>query len=372
MATDRVAPGIDWLRPRNGPPFVIAEAGVNHNGSIDRAIEMVRVAHAIGADAVKFQTFKAAALATRSAPKAAYQSAATGDEDGQWEMLHRLELSDDEFRRLRTVCDEIGITFMSTPFDIASLRFLAEDIAVDCLKLGSGELTNGPLLHAAASSGRPLILSTGMANLAEIEDALGVVAHGLSGTSTAPGSAAFAEAFASDDGQRLLRSKVVLLHCTTAYPAPAESLNLQAIGTIRNRFGLAVGYSDHSLGLSASVAATALGSCLIEKHFTLDRGLPGPDHAASLEPREMEELVAAVRQTAVALGSGEKIPAAVERENIHVARKSLVAARRLSKGHRLEPADIDIKRPAAGKSPMTYWDVLGTPADRDIEPDEPI
>jgi N-acetylneuraminate synthase len=323
--------------------FVIAEAGVNHNGSLDLALELVDVAAAAGADAVKFQTFRAAALATAGAGKAAYQERTTG-EGSQRAMLERLELDEAAHRALADRAEARGIEFMSAPFDHESLDLLVR-LGVRRLKLGSGELTNGPLLEAAARTGLPLILSTGMATLEEVTDAVRLV--------RAAGAA-----------------DVTVLHCTTEYPAPPGEVNLRAIATMREALGVPVGYSDHTIGVTVTLAAVALGASVIEKHFTTDRTLPGPDHPASLEPAELAELVSTVRTVEEALGDGVKRPTASELPNLAVARKSLVAASPIAAGEAFTTANVAVKRPGTGISPMRIRDVLSRTASRDYAADE--
>lgn len=353
------------------PVTVIAEAGVNHNGDLDRALAMVDAAAAAGADVVKFQTFRATEVATRFAPKAEYQVANDGAADSQLEMLKRLELAPDHHFRLRDRCRQRGIAFLSTPFDLPSLAFLADAMKIDTLKIPSGEITNAPLLLAAARSGLPIILSTGMSTLAEVADALGVLAFGALGGG-APSPEAFAAAWDSAAGKRALAGRVTLLHCTTEYPAPIAETNLRAMETMRREFGLDIGFSDHTPGLAAATAAVALGARVIEKHFTLDRTLPGPDHQASLEPDELAALVAAVRAVEHALGDGIKVPAPSERKNMAVARKFVVAACPIRAGEPLTAANLGVKRAGAGLSPMRYWSMLGTVARRDYAAGEAI
>lgn len=361
-----------WHKSEAHGPYIIAEAGVNHNGSLDRACEMVRIASAFGADAIKFQTFKADKLVTRSAPKADYQNKATGDAGTQWDLLKRLELSDAAFRQLTEECKSTGIDFLSTPFDEESLRFLVDSIGVDKVKLGSGELTNGPLLHAVAKTGLPVILSTGMGTTEEVRGALAVLAHGYSETDTPPSQQAFIEAIGDKVNEQLLCDKVAILHCTSAYPTPVDELNLNVIETLRDTFSLPVGFSDHSTEIAPAVAATALGISVLEKHFTLNRELPGPDHAASLIPDEMAEMIKMVRQAATAIGDGNKTPASAEVNNMPIVRKSLVAARKVQAGEKFTPDNVTVKRPGIGISPMLYWETLGTIAKRDFEEDEVI
>lgn len=355
----------------NLPVTVIAEAGVNHNGSIDRALELVDAAAAAGADIVKFQTFRAAKLASRTAPKADYQKRTTEGAESQRDMLLRLELDEAGHRRLIDACGTRGIEFLSTPFDVDSLDLLANRLNLRQLKLGSGEVTNAPLLLAAARTGKPLILSTGMATLAEVEVALGVLAYGYLG-GAAPGREAFADAFGRPEARTALAAKVTLLHCTTEYPAPDDEVNLRAMDTLRDAFAMPVGFSDHSRGIAIAIAAVGRGAAVVEKHFTMDRNLPGPDHKASLEPGELAEMVSAIRRVEAALGDGVKAPTASERKNIAVARRSLVAARAITAGEPFTAENLTVKRPGDGKSPLLYWDMLGRSATRDYDEDDLI
>lgn len=352
-------------------PYVIAEAGVNHNGSLDMALELVDAAASSGADAVKFQTFKSEAVISRHAEKADYQKNTTGSRESQLEMVKKLELDLAAHRRLVERCRQRGIEFLSTPFDLESVDLLVKELQVPTLKISSGEITNAPLLLKIARTGKPVILSTGMSSLADIEEALGVLAFGYRG-GEAPGVEAFAESYFSDEGQGLLKQKVTLLHCTTEYPAPFGDVNLRAMETLRAAFGLRVGYSDHTEGIAVSIAAAALGACILEKHFTLDRSLPGPDHKASLEPGELEQMVRSVRQVEKALGTGRKIPAASELKNKAIARKSLVALRAIRAGEIFSEENLTAKRPGNGVSPMDYWAYLGKVAERDYGEDETL
>lgn len=351
-------------REQHRPIFIIAEAGVNHNGSLEMALELVEVAARAGVDAVKFQTFRAASLVGANAPKADYQKRTTGEAESQLEMIRQLELSEAAHQVLWGRCRELSLEFISTPFDSESLALLVR-LGVSRLKIPSGEITSGPLLWEAARTGLPIILSTGMSGLGEIEEALGVLAFGYLAPPEPPSRAAFARTYRSVEGRRALQENVTLLHCTTEYPAPFTELNLRAMCTLAQAFGLPAGYSDHSEGLAASMAAAALGASVIEKHFTLNRDLPGPDHRASLEPDELKALVRAVRQTEKALGSPLKVPTASEEKNIPVARKSLVAARDIRAGELFTEENLTCKRPGSGISPMRYWEYLGTPAARD-------
>ncbi len=346
--------------------FVIAEAGVNHNGDTERALAMVDAAGEAGADAVKFQTFRAEQLATATAPNAPYQS--RGDGDSQLDMLRALELDTDAHRLLGERCKERGIAFISSPFDLESLAFLVDVMRIDTIKIGSGEITNGPLLLAAARSGRKIILSTGMSTLDEVKNALGILAFGFDGSDGAPTPMAMD----NPDIGKLLQGKVTLLHCTSQYPAPLENANLRAMATLRDAFGLRVGLSDHTQGDTAAIAAAALGAAVIEKHFTLDRNARGPDHAASIEPAELASMVKRIREVETALGNGEKTPAPGERENMAAARKSLVALQPVRAGEAFTAENLGVKRPGGGQSPMKYWDWLGRVAKRDYAADEKI
>jgi N-acetylneuraminate synthase/UDP-hydrolysing UDP-N-acetyl-D-glucosamine 2-epimerase len=353
------------------PVLLIAEAGVNHNGSLDLALQLVDAAARAGADAVKFQTFRADTLATAAAPKAAYQRRTGATTETQRQMLAALELDESALRTLAERCAQRGIELMSSPFDAESVTLLAAGLRLRRLKVGSGELTNGPLLLAIARTGLSVLLSTGMATLDEVGEALGVLAFGLTG-STSPSRAAFRQALSSPAGRQALQDHVILLHCTSAYPAPPEEANLRAIDTLSQAFGLPVGLSDHTLGSEVAVAAVARGATVIEKHLTLDRALPGPDQAASLLPDELAALVRAVRKVERALGSPLKRPAPSEADTAAAARRSLVALAPIRRGELFSAANVGARRPAGGPSPMQWWEVLGRRAPRDFAADEPI
>ncbi|WP_434357282.1 N-acetylneuraminate synthase [Parasalinivibrio latis] len=343
--------------------LIIAEAGVNHNGEEKLAFALVDAAYEAGADIVKFQTFKAKNLVTAQAIQADYQVANTQRQESQLAMLSRLELSYEAHQALVTHCESLGIEFLSTAFDSESLDFLVNDLGLKRLKLPSGELTNAPLVLQHARTQCDLIVSTGMATLSEIEMALGVIAFGyIGGTDVEPSLLAFQEAYVSEEGQKALKEKVTVLHCTTEYPAPMNEINLRAMDTLAKAFELPAGYSDHSEGITIPVAAVARGAVLIEKHFTLDKNMEGPDHKASLEPHELAEMVKAVRQVERALGSGVKSPTVSEVKNKSVARKSLVAASAIGAGELLTVSNVTIKRPGSGMSPYRYWDIIGSPA----------
>lgn len=354
------------------PIKIVAEAGVNHNGSLLCAMELVDAAEAAGADVVKFQTFHPDQIVSRYAPKAAYQKRNTDAGESQLEMLHKLALSEDDQRRLRQHCRERGIDFLSTPFDPQSLQFLVHGLGLSHVKLGSGDLTNGPLLLEIAKAGVALTLSTGMATLEEVKQALAVLAYGYTAADNKPDWAAFRNAYAASAGKEALQDKVTLLHCTTDYPCCYEDVNLLAMDTLSETFKLPVGLSDHTEGIAIAIAAAARGAAVIEKHFTLDKFLPGPDHSASLSPDELRMLVIGVRQVENALGSGAKRPVERERQNIAVVRKSLVANADIEAGERFSPTNLAVKRPGAGASPMEYWSRLGQPAGRSYTADEEI
>lgn len=353
--------------------FIIAEAGVNHNGSLELAKELVDVAAESGADAVKFQTFKTEEIISFNAPKAKYQLKTTGEAESQLEMVKKLELSYSQYLELSEYCSTKGIEFMSTPFDMDSVDFLVKEVQVVRLKMASGEITNAPLFLKAAKTAKPIILSTGMSTLGEIEMALGVLAFGYTNYGEQPPSIeAFKRAYISEKGQKALQEKVTLLHCTTEYPAPLNDVNLKVMETLRQAFALSVGYSDHTAGISIPIAAAALGAEVIEKHFTLDRSLPGPDHKASLEPGELIEMVCSIRQVEQAMGISRKIPTLSEIKNMTAARKSLTALKRISKGEEYTRDNLGIKRPGYGISPVYYWDLLGRKAPRDYKADEMV
>ncbi|GIU70258.1 MAG: N,N'-diacetyllegionaminic acid synthase [Candidatus Woesearchaeota archaeon] len=329
--------------------FIIAEAGVNHNGSLEIAKKMVEVAKECGADAVKFQTFKSENVISKFAPKAEYQKKTTGQEETQLEMVKKLELSFEAFKELKDYCDKIGIMFMSTPFDLESARFL-KDLGLEIFKIPSGEITNYLLLKEIGSYRKKVILSTGMADLGEIEDALDVLI---------------------ENGTK--KEDITVLHCNTEYPTPYEDVNLLAMLTIKDAFKIKVGYSDHTPGIEVPIAAVALGATVIEKHFTLDKTLPGPDHKASLEPDELKAMIKAIRNIEKALGNGIKKPSKSELKNIDIARKYLVAKRDIKKGEILSVENLTVKRIGKkGISPMRWYEVIGSVAQKNYKEDEPI
>ena len=332
-----------------GATLIIAEAGVNHNGSIETAEQLIETAAEAGADLVKFQTFSADRLVTGSASKADYQLETTSTSESQHEMIRKLELSREMHEELIAHCKKCGVGFFSTGFDPQSVDLLAE-LGLDRFKIPSGEITNLPYLRHIGQYGKPVILSTGMARLGEIEAALEVLE--ASGTP---------------------REQVTVLHCNTEYPTPMADVNLKAMLAIRDALGVQVGYSDHTLGIEVPIAAVAMGATVIEKHFTLDRSLPGPDHRASLEPDELKAMVQAIRNIELALsGDGLKRPSPSESKNLEIARKSLVALVPIKAGEPFTEANLGVKRPGSGISPMRWDDFIGRPANRDYQADELI
>jgi N-acetylneuraminate synthase len=329
---------------RGAPAFVIAEAGVNHNGDFTLAKTLVHAAAEAGADAVKFQTFVADRLVTAEAPQAEYQRRNSGVAESQYSMLKRLELSEDAHRELKALCSQLGILFLSTPFDEQCADFLAT-LGIAAFKIPSGELTNTPFLRHVALKGLPIIMSTGMATLTEIDQAV--------------------EAIRGEGNADL-----VLLHCVSAYPSAPADTNLRAMQTLADRFHLPVGYSDHTDGMEIALAAAALDACVIEKHFTIDRSLPGPDHKISLEPDELAAMVAGVRKVESALGEGKKCPTAAEVETAAVARKSLVAVRALRAGELFDSSMVVARRPGTGFAPSIMELLLGRSLARDVAQDE--
>ena len=325
---------------------IIAEAGVNHNGSMELAKKMVEKAKEAGADYIKFQTFQPEKLVSKYADKAEYQKKTTGSEESQLEMLKKLALTQEDFRELKEYCEQVGIGFISTPFDMDSIDFL-EGLDMDFWKIPSGEITNLPYLIKIAQTGRPIVMSTGMCLMEEIEDAITWLKKSGVG-------------------------EITLLHCNTQYPTPMEDVNLNAMQSLKRQFHLSVGYSDHTQGIEVPIAAAALGATVIEKHFTLDRTMEGPDHAASLAPEDLATMVHAIRNIEKALGSGEKGVSPSEIANRAVARKSIVAAGIIRKGELFTEDNLAIKRPGDGISPMRWFEVLGKTAKRDYLDDELI
>ena len=327
---------------------IIAEAGVNHNGSVDIAKKLIEAASEAGSDLIKFQTFKTESIITKKAEKADYQKNFTEKSESQFKMLKKLELDRTAHEELIQYCKIKNIQFLSTAFDHDSIDLLAE-LNIPLYKIPSGEITNLPYLRHVGKMGKSVIMSSGMATLQEVQSALAVLIE--TGTE---------------------KDRVTILHCNTEYPTPMKDVNLKAMLTIRDELGVNVGYSDHTLGIEVPVAAVAMGACVIEKHFTLDRNMPGPDHAASLEPDELKSMVSAIRNIEQALGYGEKKPSPSETNNIVVVRKSIVAKKDIKKGEVLSDSNLDTKRPGTGISPMEWDAYIGKFADREYQTDELI
>lgn len=328
--------------------FIIAEAGVNHNGSVQLAKELIDVAVKAGADAVKFQTFKAETLVSQNAKKAKYQEETTNKNESQFKMLKKLELDVDTHKELITYCKEKKIMFLSTPFDLDSIDLLNE-LGLSIFKIASGEITNLPYLRKIGSLNKKVVLSTGMSTLDEVGDALNILIK--AGT---------------------FKDNITILHANTQYPTPMSDVNLNAMLTIRDTLGVEVGYSDHTLGIEVDIAAVAMGASIIEKHFTLDNKMEGPDHKASLEPLSLIQMVKAIRNIELSLGNSEKKPSPSESENISIARKSIVASREINKGEVFTEDNLTTKRPANGISPMKWDKVIGTIASKNYSKDDLI
>lgn len=326
--------------------FIIAEAGVNHNGDIEIAKRLVDEAALAGADAIKFQTFKAESLVCKDARKADYQMTTTEQSESQFDMLKKLELTSEMHEQLIEYCTQKGIMFLSTPFDIDSIHYLV-DCGINILKVPSGEITNYPYLREIGKTGKKVILSSGMSTLEEVQEAVNVLRNHGSG-------------------------EITVLHCNTEYPTPYKDVNLLAMVTIRNELDVAVGYSDHTQGIEVPIAAAALGASVIEKHFTLDRNMEGPDHRASLEPWELQAMVRAIRNIEQALGDGQKIPSESEIKNIGIARKSVVAQCDIKAGEKFTEVNLTTKRPGTGINPMRWNEMIGKTADKDFKADEMV
>ncbi|MGY5850481.1 N-acetylneuraminate synthase [Salegentibacter sp. F14] len=329
--------------------LIIAEAGVNHNGNIETAKELIDKASNAGADFVKFQTFKASGLVTKSAERAEYQNSNTENNDSQYEMLKKLELSEEAHNILIEYCRSKGIKFLSTGFDLDTLEFL-NNLNIELFKIPSGEITNLPYLRKIASFNKPVVMSTGMASMEEVAEAFNVLVN-----------------------EGLKKENITIVHCNTEYPTPMEDVNLKAMNTIGEELGVKIGYSDHTLGIEVPIAAVALGAKVIEKHFTLNRNLPGPDHRASLEPDELKLMVEFIRNIEKAIsGNGKKEPSKSEMKNKDIARKSIIASKEIKKGDKFNEDNLTVKRPGNGISPMEWDNVLGQTANRDFKEDELI
>lgn len=329
--------------------LIIAEAGVNHNGSLELAKQLIDKAVEAGADIVKFQTFKAKNIASKNAEKASYQKENTSQQESQLEMLQRLELNEEHHELLISYCQSRGIEFLSTPFDLESINLLKK-LGITIGKVPSGEITNLPYLERMAQSFPKIILSTGMSTISEVASALNVLIN-----------------------KGVKKQNITILHCNTEYPTPMEDVNLLAMETIGKELEVQVGYSDHTLGIEVAIAAVALGAEIIEKHFTLDKSMEGPDHKASLEPQELKSLVSSIRNIESALsGSGLKLPSKSETKNIQIGRKSIVASRPIKKGELFSSENLAVKRPGTGISPMNWYDIIGKEANKDFSVDELI
>lgn len=326
--------------------FIIAEAGVNHNGDIEIAKKMIDAASAAGADAVKFQTFKAERIVSINAPKAEYQIENTNNTESQYQMLKKLEIDKETHLELMEYCKEKNIMFLSTPFDIDSVHMLVE-LGIEIIKIPSGEITNLPYLREVARQKKKVILSTGMSNMQEVKDAVDILRQ--NGT-----------------------EDITVLHCNTQYPTPMEDVNLRAMISMREELELPVGYSDHTQGIEVPIAAAAMGATVVEKHFTLDKTMEGPDHKASLEPDELSEMVKAIRNIEKALGDGNKNITESEKDNLSIVRKSIVAACRIEKGELFTEKNLTVKRPGNGISPMKWDEIIGKVSDKTYEVDEVI
>ena len=326
---------------RKDKTLIIAEAGVNHNGSLDIAKKLIDVAYEAGADFVKFQTFNADDLLTKETPKAEYQKKDLADNESQYEMIKKLELSEEDHIALISYCDRIGIKFLSTAFDISSIDLLIK-LDIPLFKIPSGEITNLPYLRRIGKTGKPIVMSTGMANLSEVDDALSVLL---------------------DAGAR--KEEIIILHCSSDYPTPVKDVNLNAMITLREKFGVRSGYSDHTEGIEVSIAAATLGASLVEKHFTLDNKMEGPDHKASLDPVELKKMIYCIRNIETALGGGMKAPNERELRNVNIVRKSIVAKNFIKKGDTFSEKNITTKRPGDGISPMKWDDIIGTKSTKD-------
>ena len=358
-------------RKNDSGVFIIAEVGINHNGDLGRAAELVGAAVDCGADAVKFQHFDVDALASRQAFLAPYQAKSGSQRKTQREMLKRYEFSVAQQQTLKSLCDSNNVEYMATAFDAGSLGTLLTDIGVSRLKIASGEITNGPLLLQHASAGLPIIMSTGMASLQEVTQALKVIRRGIP-SEVRQNKGDIRGEPQRENGLQRANGRVTLLQCTTAYPASLESANLRAMEAMRREFGCPVGFSDHTTGITAAVTAAALGATVIEKHLTLSQNDEGPDHKASLEPQQFKVMIEEIGRVMTSMGSPRKIAHPSEIANINVARKSLVATQKISRGQKFTEQNLTAKRPGHGMSPMDYWELLGKISTQDYEPGDMI
>jgi len=361
-----------YLKKRIHMTEIIAEIGVNHNGSLEMAKRLIDKAVECKVDTVKFQIGDPANFISPIASKAHYQKQNTGIEETQLDMVKKLVLKPESYRELNSYCKHKGVSFLATPFDKDSVNFLSKDLSLNTLKIASGEITNYELLYECAQTNKNLIISTGMSTLSEIRSALNFLMFCYLFPDDLPSTKNISKSNISNDYSKVLGNKVTLLHCTTEYPAPFESINLNAMTTLQETFGLSVGFSDHSLGIEAALAAIPIGAKIIEKHFTLDKNLPGPDHTASLTPDELEKLVIEIRKFEKILGSTEKKPHSIELENIEIVRRSIFANGNIKKGDFLTNENIICKRPSTGICSSKYWDLIGTKAVRNFVDNEQI
>jgi len=353
--------------------LIIAEAGVNHNGSVDQAKKMVDIAVEAKADIIKFQTFNTDLCISKNAKKASYQKRSTDKDETQYEMVKKLELSYSEYLNISNYSHKKGIQFISTAFDLPSLDFLSKELNVPFLKIPSGDVLNGPLLLNAAKTGKKIILSTGMCSLGDIEMALGVLAFGyINDNKAKPSLESFKSSYYSDLGRKFLEENVTLLHCTTEYPAPFNEVNLKAMNTLKVAFNLNVGLSDHSEGIVVPIGAVAMGAKVIEKHFTIDKNMEGPDHQASLSPSELKNMIQSIRKIEESLGETIKIPRTSEQKNMQIAKKTLVSTRKILKGEILKEEDIAFKRAGGGIDPINFWNMVGSKAIKNYDIDDVI
>ncbi|WP_146552420.1 MULTISPECIES: N-acetylneuraminate synthase [Rummeliibacillus] len=352
--------------------YIIAEAGVNHNGSLELALKLVEEAAKAGADAVKFQTFITENTISKNAAKAEYQKKTTDQKESQLEMVKKLELTYEDFKVIQKHCEKNKITFLSTGFDIDSIEFLDKTLNVPYIKLPSGDVNNAPLVLKAAQTGKDIFLSTGMCTLEDIHNALAIIYYGYTRKNTIPKDFEEVIKIYQTEDISILKEKVTILQCTTEYPTPVEDINLKTLLTLAKEFHTKVGLSDHSQSPLTGSLAVALGATVIEKHFTLDKTMEGPDHQASLEPFELKEMIDNIRFTERALGQSNKVIADSEKKNILIARKSIVANKIIKKGEYFTPENLIIKRPATGINPLFYWDYLGKKALNDYKEDEII
>lgn len=344
--------------------YIIAEAGVNHNGSLDLALKLVEEAAKAGADAVKFQTFITNKNISKMAKKAEYQKKTTGEEETQYDMVKKLELSFDDFKLISEHCKKHDITFLSTGFDLESMNFLVNELEIPYVKIPSGDINNAPLILKAAQSRKKILLSTGMSTLEDIHNALAIIYYGFMYPGEVPINFDQIKSIYLEENTDILKENVTILQCTTEYPTPIEDLNLNVLNTLQDEFGTRIGLSDHSEGTLACSLAVALGATVIEKHFTLDKQMEGPDHKASLEPSELMTLINEIRFTEKALGNKSKIISRSEEKNIAIARKSLIANQTIQIGEKFTEENLIIKRPGNGISPLLYWDYLGEKSQR--------